>query len=223
MKAHLQNAWEELKAIYYEHLEEYGVKLPAEGTAKQIWLAMLYDSYKKNPDQLIDKNEISREVIEHLPGYGTDQQIRHLKRDGWRLKTPKRGFHCLDPYKPSPSFAQDAKRKAKILAGGDFETIKQEYEYRCATCGIEEGKTSSQYDEPAILEQGHMDPEKPQVIGNVIPQCQFCNKAYKSDFVFNEKGRIRAIADIGPVKRASKKVQKKVWSFLSDKMRKGSR
>ena len=123
MKAHLQKAWEELKAIYYEHLEEYGVKLPAKGTAKQIWLAMLYDSYKKNPAQLIDKG------LGPMKFGGNFVEISRRYFAETHRKGTKRGFHCLDPYKPSPSFAQDAKRKAKILAGGNFETIKQEYGY----------------------------------------------------------------------------------------------
>lgn len=59
MTKELDEAWIELKAIFKEHLEEYGVKLPSIGTAKQIWLAVLYKSYKEDPQQLVDKNEIS--------------------------------------------------------------------------------------------------------------------------------------------------------------------
>ena len=30
---------------------------------------------------------------------------------------------------------------------------------------------------------------------------QFCNRAYRRDFTFDEKGRTRAVADIGPAQR----------------------
>lgn len=152
-----------------------------------------------------------------MPHLGSDQQIRHLKRDGWNLITPRGGKHRLDPYKLSPSFARDYSRKAKVMKATDFEDIKKAHDYRCVSCGGQEGIIDYRYDEPIKLEQGHLDPEKPHVIGNIIPQCQFCNKTYKSDFTFDEKGRVRAVASINPIKRASKIVQKKTWDYLRDK------
>lgn len=49
---------------------------------------------------------------------------------------------------------------------------------------------------------------------NIIPQCQYCNQAYKNDFTFDDKGRVRAIASAEPVKRATKPVQEKVFNWL---------
>lgn len=217
MTEELNQAWSERKAIHAKSLAEHGVHLPKEGTAKQIHLAVLYDAYKQDPERLVSKNEIARIVTKHMPHLATDQQVRHLKRDGWQLCTPTRGWHRLDPYTISSTFAQDTIRRATVLSTSDFEDIKEAYHFSCASCGVKEDEISWRYGEVVKLEKGHMNPETPQTIGSVIPQCQFCNKAYKSDFTFDEKGRVKAIASTDPVKRASKKVQKEVWKFLKTK------
>ena len=89
MKAHYQKAWEELKKIYYEHLEEYGVKLPAKEivkrTAKQIWLAMLYDSYKKKTGSTYQQEPRPNEILWKFRGNLTTifrgkSQERHKAR-----------------------------------------------------------------------------------------------------------------------------------------------
>jgi hypothetical protein len=41
-----------------------------------------------------------------------------------------------------------------------------------------------------VLQKGHMDPRKPLALGNVIPQCKYCNQQYKNKAVFNERGAI---------------------------------
>jgi len=83
----------------------------------------------------------------------------------------------------------------------------------CATCGAEEGKASPRYGDAEIkLQKGHHDPAGPgDDIENNIPQCQYCNRAYINDFVFDGKGRVHSIASVEPVKRARKEVQKKVF------------
>lgn len=45
------------------------------------------------------------------PNLGPDQQARHLKRDGWYLTDDGRGNHLLDPYKPSPEWETDNRRR----------------------------------------------------------------------------------------------------------------
>ena len=219
MTEKLQKAWKELKEIHKKHLQKAGVKLPKENSAKQIWLAILYDAYKENPNKLVDKNEISRIVIQLKPNLGTDQQVRHLKRDGWDLITEKGGHHRINPYKPATNFMYDLKRHEKLIPASNFEEIKKVYNGQCLTCGAKEGEKSWRYNEKVRLEQGHRDPDKPITKDNIIPQCQFCNKAYKGDFTFDERGRVRAVASVDPVKRASEKVQKSIWKFLKSKFK----
>ena len=102
------------------------------------------------------------------------------------------------------------------LNAGTFDDIKRSFGYRCATCGAREGGPDPRYGEGHVqIQQGHQDPngagDDPD---NIIPQCQFCNRSYKSDFVFDDKGRVRAVASAQPVRRASRSVQLKVLTWL---------
>ena len=98
----------------------------------------------------------------------------------------------------------------------DFEKKKEAFGFRCATCGAVEGEPDSRYgDEKVELRQGCRDPRKPtDDLQNIIPQCANCNRAYKDDFVFDERGRAYAVAGIGPVRRASKAVKQKILESL---------
>lgn len=210
----LQKSWEDLCNIHAQHLEEHGVKLPNvrryNQQAKSIWLAVLH--YYKN--KYVDKNFISRVCQRDKPNLATDQQVSQLKWDGWHLTG--KGNHLLDPYKPSPEWETDKKRRQGRLTAKDFNDIKETYENRCATCGTKEGEPSHRYGEDkVVLQQGHIDPSKPATdLNNIIPQCQFCNQAYRGDYVFDEKGRVSAIADLRPVQKASQSVQQKVYEWL---------
>ena len=90
------------------------------------------------------------------------------------------------------------------------------YENRCASCGTKEGEPSPRYGEDKVkLQRGHRDPSKSATdMKNIIPQCQYCNQAYRGDYVFDEKGRVSAIADLRPVQKATKPVQRKVYEWL---------
>ena len=222
MDDNLEKVWLELKEKHAEYLDKYGVKLPREGTAKQIWLSVLYEAHKINPSAFVDKNEISRIVMKFRPDLGMDQQVRHLKRDGWNLITEKQGRHRLEIKEPSPSFAQDATRTTNLLLSENFDDLKVAHNNSCVSCGAKEGQAHQQYHETVQLQRAHKDPSKPLAIENTIPQCQFCNRSYKSDFTFDDKGRIRAVASVNPVKRASPRIQKIIWKFLRDKFGRGN-
>lgn len=212
----LQKSWEDLRNIHVQHLEEHEVKIPNvrryNERAKSIWLAVLHYYKGKN----VHKSFITEICQRDNPTLGPDQQVRHLKRDGWHLTNDGRGHHLLDPYQPSPEWETDKKRRHGRLKAKDFAGIKEAYEHRCATCGTKEGEPSHRYGEDKVkLQQGHKDPSKsPTDINNIIPQCQFCNQAYRGDYVFDEKGRVSAIADLRPVQKATKSVQRKVYEWL---------
>jgi hypothetical protein len=59
-----------------------------------------------------------------------------------------------------------------------------------------------------------MDPNKPLVAGNIIPQCQICNRAYKNYWVFDKKGRVIKLANPKIINRSDKKVQWEVYKIL---------
>ncbi len=214
----LQQAWEDLQDIYTQYLKRHDVKIPNStrynGVAKSIWLSVLH--YYE--DEQVHKDLISDICQRDLPNSARDQQVRHLKRDGWRLAPAKRGFHLLDPYQPSAEWINDKARRDGVLNAGSFEDIKTVFGDSCATCGAREGRPDPRYGEDkVVLQQGHRDPFKPATdMTNIIPQCQFCNRAYRKDFVFDEKGRAWAIADIGPIQRATVEIKRRVFSWLNE-------
>ena len=212
-KEQLAEAWEEVKRIHRVYLARHGVKLPKESSYQRIWLSMLYHFN----DREVHKDEISDAVRREFPNAARDQQVRHLKRAGWNIEAGEEpGSHKLDPYNPSPTYLIDQVRRKGVLHEEDFEERKRAFGFRCATCGAEEGEPHPRYGgENVELHQGHRDPNKSsEDPENIIPQCNYCNRAYKGDFVFDGKGFVRAIADVGPVKRASRTVKRKVLEFL---------
>ena len=216
----LQAAWIELQEIHREYLVRHNVKLPkAEyyaDSAKSLWLAVLF--FYMN--QEVHKDQISEIARRDIPTAGADQQVRHLKRDGWSIGN-KPGLHKLNPYEPSSEFINAGARKRLKLKARSFTDVKKAYGHRCATCGAREGKPDPRYGGTKVmLQQGHKDPKMPgDDKDNIIPQCQFCNRAYKDDYVFDDKGRVRAVASLRPVKRANKSVQEKIFKWLKNEFK----
>lgn len=212
----LEEAYAEAKQIHLEYLDQHGVKLPPWNTYKSVWLAMLLH-YSPNP---VHKDEISDAVRRRFPEAGRDQQVRHLKRDGWNITTEGSGFHAMaEPFRPAQVLVNEQTRRQGRLSAKTFEELVQSFGNRCATCGARDGRPDPRYDEQLVkLQKGHQDPDKASDEPlNIIPQCQFCNRAYRRDFVFDDRGRARAVADVGPVKRARASVQREIWSYLREK------
>ena len=205
--------------MHKKHLNPHGVKIPSnynfEKSNKSIWLAFMHLSGEE-----VHKDDLSAITQHFNPNAGQDQQVRHLKRDGFNIGD-KPGIHKLDLNTPSAEFLTTSKLKNNLLNAKDFEDIKKSYNYCCATCGAKEGQTSARYGDAIIqLQKGHMDPALPgNDLHNIIPQCQYCNRAYLNDFVFDEKGRVKAIASVRPVRAASKNVQKKVLEWLKNNLK----
>lgn len=213
------DAFADLKRIHNIHLTQHGVRLPTDGSNKAIWLGVLWAC----KDREVHKEEMSAIVQREKGGNPADQQVRHLKRDGWNIvEGAVRGAHRLDnPYQPSPDWLNERARRQGQLAATTFDELKRAFGNRCATCGATDGEPDPRYGRTRVqLQQGHRDPALPDTDReNIIPQCQFCNRQYRRDFVFDEKGRVRAVADVGPVSRASSVVQRKILAFLKGKFK----
>jgi hypothetical protein len=65
-----------------------------------------------------------------------------------------------------------------------------------------------------VLQKAHMDPNKPLIAGNIIPQCQKCNRADRNRWVYDEKGRVIKLADANFVKNFDEEVRKKIYRIL---------
>ena len=59
-----------------------------------------------------------------------------------------------------------------------------------------------------------MDPNKPLVPGNIIPQCEKCNRADRNNWVYDERGRVIKLANPDVIKRSDKEVRWRVYKIL---------
>jgi hypothetical protein len=212
-----------LEKEHEEYLAKYGVKFPLYNTNKALWLIFL----RKYLGKAVHKDTISSFVSTVIPKAGKDQQVRHLAADGWyvlnrgdklpdKKETVPSGYHVLVSIEsPKPTYLFKSLKRAGRVAARDFYELKAVYDFRCATCGSQEGKPHFiEPDKRTTLQKGHMNPSKPLEVENMIPQCQVCNGVYGDDYIFDDKGRAIAIASLGPVLRAEKPVQAQVREVL---------
>jgi len=213
---------EELRSMYEEMKRQAraeGLKFPAfqrggKPTKNALVLLALYDAYKSG-QKWVAKSELNR-----LIGDNDAQQPRHLPRENGFYIISSRVYENLPNEekkligKPPPSSSEEFyyalatldrvskaynPRRHMGVEGETFDEIKAAYGYRCATCGAKEGEFHHlpQYGgrrEKVRLQQGHINPHQPLEPGNIIPQCQFCNRAYRNWFVFDRNGRVRGVA-----------------------------
>jgi hypothetical protein len=96
--------------------------------------------------------------------------------------------------------------------------LKIVYDNRCVNCGALENHHHPRFrDTIVVLQKGHIDPNKPEVLENIIPQCQICNQTYKDNFVYDENGYIKAINNENFVLRSKIEVLKKIYELLKKK------
>ncbi|WP_223810458.1 hypothetical protein [Campylobacter sp. LR291e] len=176
---------EEIEKIYrlisekYEsNLKKFGVKKinlkDKNGNYTKDALVLIYLARDYPKTQAISKQELTEFVRKFYPNVSDVQQARHLaKQKGYNIISGTRGdinekiapasYKLLNLEYPYPSFKQD--RRSGINAK-DFEDLKKQYNYRCATCGsIENQPHNIRNNEITKLQAGHMNPSKPLVFG----------------------------------------------------------
>ncbi len=218
-----EKAWKKIKQDHDKYLANEGVELPQQKSNKALQL-MILGAFVGRP---IHKDSITQFVQRKNRSASGDQQVRHLKRNGWWLlgkgdqtpnghEIPVGHYLLFDTSKPHPDFSRVRGRRQAIKIS-DFEEIKKIYNYRCATCGSQEGQSHLlQSTEITKLQKAHMDPHEPLTVDNIIPQCQICNRAYLDDFTFDDRGRTYAVASPRPVMRASPQVKARVKQALKN-------
>ena len=224
--------YEKLKAIHNENnLASLGVNLPklfnkdGNYTKDSLCLVLLYSKFQKP----VTKEELTRFIKEYYPGVNDVQQARHLgAQKGWYILSGTRGdrlgnlksgeymFYSVSETYPDFKIG----RRLNTLNVDSWDELKRTYHNRCVTCGSEEGKqhlinssTKTQ------LQQGHMNPQKPLDLDNTIPQCDWCNRAYRSYFCFDNKGRVSKINDPNFVLKSTNEIQYKIFKILFDKFK----
>ena len=233
--AELLKYYNEISEYYEKYLKEYGVSLPKLKKNKNEYgigtlvLIYLYVHFKEP----VSKKELKKFLLE----YGIDsddvQQARHLgQQKGWYIISGKRqdkeceeynvkdGEYCLISLTEHyPNFTE--LKRMSDLTDDEWESIKQIYGYRCATCGSKEGELNIHYpNHKTKLQKGHKDPRKPLTFNNIIPQCEDCNRQDRNNFVYNDKGRVIKIALPHFVLRSDKDVKEEMYLLLKRDLKK---
>jgi len=64
------------------------------------------------------------------------------------------------------------------------------------------------------LQKAHKDPNKPLIAGNIIPQCQKCNRGDRNRWVYDDKGRVIKLAKASFVKNFDQEVRWRIYRIL---------
>lgn len=189
-----------IRYYYNKYLKTYGCKLPSENSIMGKILEYLYINIQNEKNI----NDIRNYVIsklnnkEKLLSSCESLQIRHLGMQyGFNLlksneifqdKKINKSNYCLINLKNVYKNFFREKRKI-VIDDQNWQELKKEYNFKCATCGNEENK-QLRYNsyQITILQKGHMDPRKSLTLDNTIPQCQYCNQQYKNKAIFNKRG-----------------------------------
>jgi hypothetical protein len=219
---------EEIREIYtvvmtyhQQYLAEAGVKLPQlekGGRFTKDALVLVYLAQGYPNTQWFTKDELTEFVRLHYPNTNDVQSGRHLgMQRGFYIVSSRRGNYLPegapppkgDSYllvtleKPHPAFVP---KRRSPNTDSDFEAVKQRYDYRCATCGSREGEMNLRYkNQRTQLQRGHRNPKLPLEGDNIIPQCQFCNRADRNYWVYDERGRVVGVAAVKPITRSIEK------------------
>lgn len=219
--AQAKTLYEQFHADWAKSLEVLGVSKPPEwgGSASMLFTyayANLGQPFKSS-DALNWCNQLGNpvrdaQILRHMSnimGYNSRSRSG-LMPDGTKVKHGE--YALVNMTETSPGWKGHRKN---MLEKGDWADIKQAYDYRCVCCGSQEGKPNHKKPSFAtVLEQGHMDPNKPLQTGNIIPQCQICNKPYRDNVVFTSEGYVWALGNTVLVERSDPDVQLAILQLL---------
>lgn len=223
----IEKQYEFIKDMHKKHLSAIGVKLPSLKRGKQLSLnalVLVYLSLDYPNTRVVTKEELTEFVRQYFPNINDVQQGRHLgAQAGFYIAAGGRDdfeqlsrgtYKLVTLERPYPGFTKE--RRQNTIS--DWDSIKQEYQYRCATCGSKEGEANFMWPNAITkLQKAHMDPQLELSSDNVIPQCQKCNQADRNRWVYDKKGRVIKLADASVIKACSEEVQYEVYRLLYKK------
>ncbi|MDP2925907.1 MAG: hypothetical protein Q8N99_06050 [Nanoarchaeota archaeon] len=227
-KGEIEKLYSEIETKWKYHLKEFGVLIPRlkngnDYTKDALVLVYLY----KNIGKAVSKEELTKFIKQFDSNVNDVQQARHLgQQKGWFILSGQRGDIEAKVRKIKPGdymlvtlekFYPNFTNLRRTYEGNEdlWEQIKRSYNYRCATCGSKEGEPNLHYPSSVTkLQKGHKDPTKSLSEGNIIPQCEKCNRPDRNYFVYDDKGRVVQIADSKVVLRSSIRVQLETLKHL---------
>lgn len=230
----IMDNYELIKKFYENHLKKQGLNLPELKTSKGLYikdsLVLVYLAKNYPNTNIVSKEELTQFIKKYYPDVNDVQQARHLSRQkGWYIisgqrgditdiKIPSGSYKLISLEVPYPAFTS---HRNTNFSGNFWEDLKQTYNNRCASCGSPENKAN--YINPSAktqLQQGHMNPEKPLEEGNIIPQCQECNRGDRNRWIYDERGRVIGLTQealLSRIKKLDKEMASIVVKFLKDK------
>ena len=208
-----------------KYLKQHEVKLPrlvnTQGQYTKVALVLVYLAQGYPDTRKVSKGELTQFIRQYYPDTNDVQQARHLAtQKGWFIAAGGRDnrdvvlsrgeYKLITLEKPYPAFHGHRVEQAE-----DWEELKRQYGYRCATCGSKEGEPNIHWPNTITkLQKAHMDPNKPLIKGNIIPQCEKCNRADRNNWVYDERGRVIKLANPTIIKRSTKEIRWKVYKIL---------
>lgn len=223
--AEISKLWLDIMDHHREYLAQYNITLPKKDSNKMYWLVYLY----KFQGKAVSKDVITAFVQEHKPNASGDQQVRHLSaQNGYYVlgkngkykgeKMPLGYYMLVDLTKPDPNWKDNEEKRSITLSTNDFDLLKKNFNFCCATCGGRENTTHPRTGKRITLQKGHMDPSKPLELGNIIPQCEYCNQnVYKNDFIFSPFGYPESIYNPNYILKSSENIQREMYKILKEK------
>ncbi|MCX7908219.1 MAG: hypothetical protein N2560_01695 [Ignavibacteria bacterium] len=229
----IKNIYDLISQYYEQYLKSKGVTLPklfnSKGKFTKNSLVLVYLARNYPHTRVVSKEELTEFVRRFYPNTNDVQQARHLaSQNGWFIVSGTRGngeirleygkYQLITLEKPYPNFNPSRREQGLDKS---WEEIKKGYDFRCATCGSKEGEHHFHWKNAITeLQKGHIDPKKPLNADNIIPQCQFCNRAYRNFWIFDKYGRVRKIAKPKMIlKFADEKVQFEIYKILYNKFK----
>ena len=226
----IEKLYDLIKEYHEKYLDKHGVVLPnlkrdGKFTKDALVLTYLAQNYPNTP--IVSKDELTKFIRIYYPDVNDVQQARHLgnikgwyvlsgtRKDNESLQVERGCYKLLTLEKCYPGFNR---LRRSDLAGDDyFENLKRLYGYRCATCGSKEGEDNYRYPGTiTVLQKGHMNPNKPLEPGNIIPQCEKCNRPDRNYWIYDERGRVIGIANEKVIDKCSKTLKNKIYLRLKE-------
>ncbi len=224
----IKNTYDLIKDYHKKFLENLGVSLPnlkKNGKYVRDALALVYLAQGYPNTRPVSKSELTIFMRRFYPNTTDAQQARHLgNRRGWNVLSGTRhdnssvelddGYYQLKTLeKPYKKF--NPERRKEFIDGDEWESLKKDYGYRCACCGSKEGEPHRYWENTITkLQKGHMDPRKPLKPGNIIPQCEKCNRPDRNYWVYDQYGRVINIASATIIDKCSDELKEEIFEKL---------
>lgn len=229
--AEIKKVYNLIVKYHTKHLIDKGVVLPSlerNGNFTKDALVLVYLSRNYPNTDIVTKQELTYFIRKYYPETNDVQQARHLgSQKGWYIisgtrkdnnsfKLQNGEYKLISLTECYPGFTKF--RREFYETDDFFEQLKEMYDYRCATCGSKEGEPHRYWKNTiTVLQKGHMNPFKPLAAGNVIPQCEKCNRPDRNYWIYDKKGRVVGIANEKVIDKCSEELQLKIYKRLKSR------